>query len=97
MTQYQRRVENYGPGGLINVETPTIELTGEAEQAYLSPDRVKNAYQTLRQWSVDAATNHTNWPTMTNAQKDAAQRETIRRLGILMDRLADLLLLEGRT
>jgi hypothetical protein len=96
MTQYQRRVENYGPGGLINVETPTIELTGEAEQAYLSPDRVKNAYQTLRQWSVDAATNHTNWPTMTNAQKDAAQRETIRRLGILMDRLADLLLLEGR-
>jgi hypothetical protein len=97
MSTYQRRVENYGPGGLINVETPTIELTGEAEQAYLSPDRVKNAYQTLRQWSVDAATNHTNWPTMTNAQKDAAQRETIRRLGILMDRLADLLLLEGRT
>jgi len=97
MTQYQQRIEHYGPGGLIGVETPTVELTGEAEQAHLSPDRLRNAYQTLRQWSVDAATNHTNWPTMTNAQKDAAQRETIRRLGILMDRLADLLLLEGRT
>jgi hypothetical protein len=97
MTTYQRRVENYGPGGLIGAQDIQFELTGEAEQAYLSPERIKNAYQTLRQWSVDAATNHTNWPTMTNAQKDAAQRETIRRLGILMDRLADLLLLEGRT
>jgi hypothetical protein len=97
MTAYQKRVEHYGPGGLINVETPTIELTGEAEQAHLSPDRLRAAYQTLRQWSVDAQDAYDTWPTKTNAQKDATQRETIRRLGVLMDRLADLLLLEGRT
>ena len=97
MTAYQRRVEHYGPEGLINAEVIDFELTGEAEHAYLSPDRVKQAYQTLRQWSVDAQANYDTWPTKTNAQKDAAQRETIRRLGVLMDRLADLLLLEGRS
>jgi hypothetical protein len=97
MTQYQQRIEHYGPNGLISVETPTIELTGEAEQEYLSRPRLKSAYQTLRQWSVDAQDAYDTWPTKTNAQKDATQRETIRRLGVLMDRLADLLLLEGRT
>jgi hypothetical protein len=97
MTQYQQRIDRYGPGGLIGTDTVNFELTGEAEQAYLSSPRLQAAYQTLRQWSVDAATNHANWPTKTNAQKDATHRETIRRLGVLMDRLADLLLLEGRT
>ena len=87
--------ENYGPEGLI--DTTTVTLTGEDEHRYLSPDRVRTAYQTLRQWSVDAQANYDTWPTKTNAQKDAAQRETIRRLGVLMDRLADLLLLEGRS
>lgn len=97
MTQYQRRIENYGPTGLINVETPTFTLTGEDEQRFLSPDRLRTAYATLRQWSLDAQDAFDTWPTKTNAQKDATQRETIRRLGILMDRLADLLLVEGRT
>jgi hypothetical protein len=97
MTTYQQTIQNYGPEGLIDEEVIEFDLTGEDEQKYLSHDRVKNAYQTLRQWSVDAQANYDTWPTKTNAQKDAAQRETIRRLGILMDRLADLLLLEGRS
>lgn len=97
MSTYQQRIDHYGPSGLINSETIDFELTGEAEQAYLSPDRIKQAYQTLRQWSADAAQVNTDWPTMTAAQKDTATRETIRRLGILLDRFADLLLLEGRT
>jgi hypothetical protein len=97
MTQYQQRIDRYGPGGLIGTDTVNFELTGEAEQAYLSPPRLKAAYQTLRQWSVDAQDAYDTWPTKTNAQKDATHRETIRRLGVLMDRLADLLLLEGRT
>jgi hypothetical protein len=97
VTAYQRRVENYGPGGLIDAQDIQFELTGEVEQAYLSPSRLKNAYATLRQWSVDAQDAYDTWPTKTNAQKDATHRETIRRLGILMDRLADLLLLEGRS
>jgi hypothetical protein len=97
MTTYQQTIQNYGPEGLIDEEVIEFELTGEDEQAHLSPDRLRNAYQTLRQWSADAQANYDTWPTKTNAQKDAAQRETIRRLGILMDRLADLLLLEGRS
>lgn len=52
---------------------------------------LRQAYATLRQWSVDAATTNTNWPTMTAVQKDATQREVIRRLGIFFDRFADFL------
>lgn len=52
---------------------------------------LRNAYPTLRQWSQDAATTNTNWPNLTAAQKDAATRETIRRLGMFLDRFGDLL------
>lgn len=97
MTAYQRRIERYGPAGLIGVDTPTVELTGEDEQRYLSPERLKTAYQTLRQWSADAAQTDADWPTMTNAQKDAANRVVIRRLGIFFDRFADLLLIDGKS
>lgn len=97
MTQYQTTVENYGPNGFINSEVKSFTLTGEAEQLYLSPDRLKNAYATLRQWSADGAQVNSDWPTMTQGQKDAALRETIRRLGLFFDRFADLLLLEGRS
>jgi hypothetical protein len=92
-TQYD--IQNYGPGGLIS--TQTVTLNGEAEQAYLSPDRIKQAYQTLRQWSLDAQDAFDTWPTKTAGQKDAATRETIRRLGIFFDRFADLLLIDGRS
>ena len=53
---------------------------------------LKSGYATLRTWASDAATTNTNWPTMTAAQKDAATRETIRRLGVFLDRFGDLLL-----
>jgi len=92
-TQYT--IEHYGPGGLLSTETVTLE--GEEEQAYLSHERLKQAYQTLRQWSVDADQTNTDWPTMTAGQKDAAMKETIRRLGLFLDRMADFLLLQGRT
>ncbi len=46
---------------------------------------------TLRQWADDAATVNTNWATMTAQQKDAAAKETVRRLGLIASRLADLL------
>lgn len=89
-------IENYGPGGEL-LSTSSVTLTGEEEQAYLALVRVPAAYQTLRQWSLDAQSAYDDWPNKTAAQKDAVQRETIRRLGVFMDRLADLLLLEGRT
>ena len=97
MTTYQQHVEHYGPGGLIDAEDILFDLTGEDEQRYLSPDRVKQAYQTLRQWSADAAQVNTDWPTMTANQKDNATRETIRRLGLFLDRFADVLLLDGKS
>lgn len=53
---------------------------------------LRQAYTTLRQWSLDAAAANTDWPNKTAAQKDAAIRETIRRLGIFFDRFADLLI-----
>jgi hypothetical protein len=34
---------------------------------------------------------------MTAVQKDNATRETIRRLGIFLDRFADLLLVDGKS
>ncbi len=97
MTTYETPVEDYGPNGLIGTRVIQQVLTGEAEQAYLSPDRIRQAYQTLRQWSDDAETTHANWPGMTQGQKDAVMRETIQRLGLFFDRFADLLLIEGRT
>lgn len=58
---------------------------------------VPNQIATLRQWALDAANANTNWPTMTAAQKDATTRETIRRLGVLADNLADVLTHEAGT
>lgn len=97
MTTYQKNIEHYGPDGLINTEVVEFELTGEEEQRYLSPERLQQAYNTLRNWSADAANTNTNWPTMTATQKDNATRETIRRLGIFLDRFADLLLVDGKS
>jgi hypothetical protein len=94
---YQKTVEHYGDEGLINTEVISFDLTGEDEQQYLSPERLRNVYSTLRQWSADAQNTYDLWPTLSNAQKDARARETYQRLGVFLDRLADLLLLEGRS
>jgi len=97
MTQYTTRIERYGPGGLINFQDVIFNLTGEDEQRYLSPDRIKSAYATLRQWSLDAQNAFDTWDAKPAGQKDATTKETIRRLGIFMDRLADLLLVDGKS
>lgn len=57
----------------------------------LKKESVGSSVATLRQWSTDAATTHTNWPTMTAGQKDAANREVIRRLGLFFGHFADLI------
>lgn len=97
MTTYQTTITNYGPNGLIDTQTINFTLTGEAELRYLSPDKLKAAYTTLRQWSADAATEANAWPTQTQAQRDAAMVTTFNRLSVFFDRFADLLLLEGRS
>lgn len=97
MTDYQTTVENYGPGGLINSTVVHNILTGEAELQHLGPDKLKQAYTTLRAWSTDAQVAYDDWPNKTAVQKDVATRETIRRLGVFFDRFADLMLVDGRT
>ena len=97
MTTYQETIEHYDDTGLVNTEIVSFDLTGEDEQKYLSPDRLRNIYSTLRQWSADAQATYDLWPTLSNAQKDARARETYQRLGVFLDRLADLLLVDGRT
>jgi hypothetical protein len=68
VTQYTTRVEHYGPGGLIDFEDIVFNLTGEDEQRYLSPPRVKSAYATLRQWSLDAQYAVDTWDAKTAGQ-----------------------------
>jgi hypothetical protein len=97
MTTYETNVEHYGPGGLVGTDVLIQELTGEDEQRHLSPERIRQAYTVLRGWADDAEQVHTDWPTMTQGQKDAVMRETIQRLGLFFDRFADLLLIEGRS
>jgi len=88
-------IEHYGPNGLISSEVVT--LNGEEELAYLAPERLRNAYATLRQWSTDAANEATAWPTQNAAQRDAAMVATFNRLSTFFDRFSDLLLHLGRT
>lgn len=97
MTTYTRTVTNYGPDGLIGTQQVQFTLTGEDELRYLSPDNLKAAYATLRQWSQDAQATADAWGTLTNAQKDARMQITYQRLATFFDRFADLLLLEGRS
>jgi len=52
-------------------------------------------YQTLLVWAADAAGAADSWATLTNAQKDAINKTVITRLGLLCERLAELLRLLG--
>lgn len=86
----------YRDGQVVDSGTREVTLDGAAEELYLAGVGVRQSYLTLRQWADDAAQVNTDWPTMTQGQKDNATRETIRRLGVFLDRFADLLLLENR-
>jgi len=97
MTTYVIPVEDYGPNGLIGTRNITFDLTGEAELAYLSNQKLKNQYQTLRQWAADAAQEATAWAGQNQAQRDAAMATTFTRLGKLLEGLADLLSNLGKT
>ena len=97
MTDYPTTVEHYGPNGLISTEVVHRFLEGVAEQLHLAPDRMKQVYTTLRQWSADAQNTADTWATLSNAQKDARMQITYQRLATFFDRFADLLLLDGRS
>lgn len=81
-----------GQGNLLS-RTPR-QVSDRDDERDKSLDRIKQSYIALRQWSDDAQAAYDDWPTKTQAQKDAAIRETIRRLGIFFDRFADFLLMQ---
>ena len=76
--------------GVLQSETTEV-IDDETILREGSRTRVEQSYTALRQWSTDAQAAFDDWPNKNNAQKDVAQRETIRRFGILCDRLADMI------
>jgi len=92
------RVKEYdGDLALQNDRLATVEederlATAEDEETTENGrSRVRQAYSALQAWAADEAQKNTDWPTLTNAQKDAANRELHRRFGLVCDRLSDLL------
>lgn len=80
--------------GVVTKRTPRTVSDAEIHRRD-APTRLRTFYPVARQWAQDAAQTNTNWPTMTAGQKDAAMRETIRRLGLFFDGMGDLLLERG--
>jgi hypothetical protein len=76
-------------GNLLSEEVVTVPP--EEEERRVVPDRLRNSFALLRQWADEAETTYANWPTMTNAQKDASNRAVVLRFGKVCDGLADLL------
>lgn len=78
----------------IDGETRVARFAGGTQSTQDADARaalLRAAHPQLKQWAVDAAGVNTNWPTMTQQQKDTALRETIRRLGLFFDNFAELL------
>lgn len=73
------------------VDTAAAAFSARQTSQVTARQQLATAYPTIRQWATDAATVNTNWPAMTAAQKDAAMRTTIQRLGVFLDRFGDLL------
>ena len=74
MPDYPTTVEHYGPDGLVDTEVIHNDLTGEDEQRHLSPERIRQSYATLREWSADAAQVNTDWATMTQGRRTPRSR-----------------------
>ena len=89
-----RTVVTYDRNGNV-VETQTFEVSDEQVYREEVPNRLAAVSATLRTWADDAEAAYAAWPTLTNAQKDARHRETIRRLGVLCDGLADFIMDRG--
>lgn len=71
--------------------TPRVPSARETTQAQ-SPENLRQAYTTLRQWSQDAQATYNAAVAGNRALTAAEQREFIRRVGVFFDRMADLLI-----
>jgi len=59
-------------------------------------DGIDTAYTALRAWADDAETAVAAWDGWTSAQRFAALKTAITRLGVFFDRFADLLQSQGK-
>jgi hypothetical protein len=89
----ERNNDLYRDGELVSRETVVLE--GDDAERDLAPERIRNAYTTAREWAADAERVVAAWDGMAPAAKDAALQETIRRLGIMLDVIADQILIGG--
>lgn len=85
---------------VIETEDVTqVELDSVIDSYVYDPDfgkpvevlNLRNAYPTLRAWAEDAATQYAAWPNKTQNQKNDVTRVMLQRLGLMCDRLADLI------
>lgn len=91
----QRDDDRYENGVLV--ERRSYTLDGEEAERYLAPDRLRTFYATARAWASDAEAVADGWAGLSNADKDAALRQTVRRVGKLLEALADELAAGGRS
>lgn len=84
-----------GPGDSYDGTNFTRRVPSAQEQTRAAaPGFLTNAYPTLRQWATDAQTTYDAAVAANRALTPAEQREFIRRVGILMNRLADMLAMQ---
>lgn len=73
-------------------QTTLASLLTSATSQVSAPTRLRAQYLTLRQWAIDAQATYDAATTANRALTAAEQREFIRRMGKLLDGMADLLL-----
>jgi hypothetical protein len=100
MSETSFSIGNDGERFLLSTTVDGVESTARlAPGGHTDADhdaalaQLRKDFSTLLQWAQDAANTNTNWPTMTQNQKDTAIRETIRRLGVLLDHVGDLMVI----
>ena len=81
------------PGDSYNGSVFTQRVPSARETAFsLAPDILRTAYPTLVQWAADAQATYDAAVAGNRALTAAEQREFIRRVGVLLGRMATLLL-----
>lgn len=82
-----------GPGDSYNGSVFTPRIPSAREIAFGGvADKLRAQYPVLRQWATDAQATYDLATTGNRALTAAEQREFIRRMGRLLDGMADLLL-----
>lgn len=87
--------ENYqsdGRGNTVLVKQTQRVVSDTEIRRRDAPARIRQVLSTLDAWAADEQKIFTDWPSLTNAQKDAANRQMHDRFGKFLDRFGDVLL-----